>query len=119
MFFSLFNSHFNFLLINLRVNTTTFFLMTMSLAIFLQATDLKSHQSGKPTFFHGNGKDVSEIDYIFTKGAHSILQLPITVVDKPPHNLSDHTMLTGKLSITYRLRQKNLLSDHSCKTKLA
>ena len=81
-----------------------------SLAIFLQATDLKSHQSGKPTFFHGNGKDVSEIDYIFTKGAHSILQLPISVEDKPPHNLSDHTMLTGKLSITYRLRQKNLLT---------
>ena len=73
---------------------------------FIRSLDLKSYQTGKPTFFHENGRDTSEIDYILTKCHSAVIQSPITVEDKQPLNLSDHTLLSTKLCISYSIKHK-------------
>lgn len=59
-----------------------------ALISFVRSLDLKSYQSGKPTFFHENGRDTSEIDYIFTKSHSVIINCPTIIEDRHPLNLS-------------------------------
>ena len=63
------------------------------LSHFTKAMNLHSYQQGLPTFFHENGKDTSEIDYIFTKARNLIISKPTIVKEKNSLNLSDHTHL--------------------------
>lgn len=52
-----------------------------------------------PTFFHENGKDKSEIDYILTKANPKLIFEPPTDMQKDPVNLSGHTSLSITLAV--------------------
>lgn len=83
-----------------------------ALASFLQSLDLKSYQNGKPTFFHENGRDSSEIDYILTKCHSTIFQGPTKVVGKHPLNLSDHVLVSANLNVRHCTKKIDSVSIH-------
>ena len=70
------------------------------LSDFVSQLELVSYQDGSPTFFHENGKDKSEIDYILTKADSNLISEPTTVMQKDPVNLSDHTSLGITLMVS-------------------
>lgn len=60
-----------------------------------------THQSGEPTFFHENERDVAELDYILCC-EKAILMVEDVQVDNTIHsigNTSDHKALTATLMI--------------------
>lgn len=68
---------------------------------FVNQMNLISYQSGSPTFFHDNGKDKSEIDYILTSSSEDLISEPTSVMQKDPINLSDHTSLQISLQMDF------------------
>ena len=52
-------------------------------------------------FFHGNGRDTSEIDYILTKCEQNMILKPTTVAENSSSNLSDHTMLSVDIKMDF------------------
>lgn len=66
--------------------------------IELNEITLPPNYSTEPTFFHHNGKWVSQIDYIFNAGLNKVL-FNEKIEPMHPLNTSDHTAVTGKISI--------------------
>ena len=72
---------------------------------FVLQLELSSHQGGTPTFFHGNGRDNSEVDYLLTKCEQNMILKPTTVAENSSSNLFDHTMLSGDIKWTLNLKE--------------
>ena len=70
---------------------------------FVHQMNLTFYQGGSPTFFHENGKDKSEIDYIFTKSSQDLISETTSVMQKDPLNLSDHTSLHITLKTVFEI----------------
>ena len=58
------------------------------LSHFTKAMNLHSYQQGVPTFFHENGKDTLELDYIFTKAPNLSISIKPTIVKEKTHLIS-------------------------------
>ena len=71
-----------------------------------------SYQAGSPTFFHENGKDKSEIDYILIKADSDLISEPTTVMQKDPVNLSDHTSLGITLTVSAKSSRSLFTKSH-------
>ena len=90
---------------------------------FVHQMNLTSYQGGSPTFFHENGKDKSEIDYIFTRSSQ-LMSETTSVMQKDPQNLSDHTSLHITLKTVFEINtpQKVTISVkskwHACNVQL-
>ena len=71
------------------------------LSDFVSQLGLSSHQDGTSTFFHGNGRDDSETDYILTKCEQNLILKPTTVAENSSSKLSDHTTLSMDIKMDF------------------